>query len=128
MTSFSTVLAKLAAGLTVSAAALALASASLAATATEGPVLTLTPAPAKAQLGQGTFALTAQTRIFVPKGDVETRVVAGQLSDMLFKARGLKLAVSRASPSSARPPLLSSGDRPPATRPRPTPWPLPPPA
>jgi hexosaminidase len=98
MTSFSTVLAKLAAGLTVSAAALALASASLAATATEGPVLTLTPAPAKAQLGQGTFALTAQTRIFVPKGDVETRVVAGQLSDMLFKARGLKLAVVEGEP------------------------------
>ena len=60
--------------------------------------LTLTPAPAQATMGQGTFALTARTRIFVAKGDVEARVVAGQLSDMLFKARGLKPAVVEGAP------------------------------
>ncbi len=80
--------------LSASVAVLAFASAGHAAQ----PVLTLTPAPAKAELGQGTFALTARTRIFVAKGDVEARVVAGQLSDMLFKARGLKPAVVEGAP------------------------------
>jgi hexosaminidase len=94
MTLFSTSFAKRAAGLTVSVAVLAFASVGHAAE----PSLTLTPAPAQAQLGQGAFALTARTRIFVPKGDVEARVVAGQLSDMLFKARGLKLAVTEGEP------------------------------
>ncbi|MBO9559070.1 MAG: family 20 glycosylhydrolase [Caulobacter sp.] len=79
----------------VSVAALAFASSAQAAE----PVLTLTPAPALATLGQGTFALTAKTRIFVAKGDVEARVVAGQLSDMLFKARGLKPAVVEGAPA-----------------------------
>jgi hexosaminidase len=97
MTQSSTTFAKLTAGLMASAAGLALASASFAAE----PVLTLTltPAPAKAQLGQGTFTLTAKTRIFVAKGDIEARVVAGQLSDMLLKARGLKPAVVEGAPS-----------------------------
>jgi hypothetical protein len=70
--------------LSVSVAALAAGSAARAAQ----PVLTLTPAPAQATLGQGTFALTARTRIFVAKGDVEARVVADQLSDMLFQGPG----------------------------------------
>uniref|UniRef100_B0T4D0 beta-N-acetylhexosaminidase n=1 Tax=Caulobacter sp. (strain K31) TaxID=366602 RepID=B0T4D0_CAUSK len=85
--------AKLAA-LGASVAVLAFASASVAAT----PTLTLTPAPAQAEMGQGVFALTARTRIFVAKGDVEARVVASQLSDMLFKARGLKPAVVEGAP------------------------------
>jgi hexosaminidase len=85
---------RLVGALSVSAAALALASAACAAE----PALTLTPAPAQATLGQGTFALTARTRIFVAPGDVEARVVAGQLSDMLSKARGLKLAVVEGAP------------------------------
>ena len=84
--------------LSASVAVLALASAAVAASPLDGPVLTLTPAPAKAALGQGTFALTAKTRIFVGKGDVEARVVAGQLADMLFKARGLKPAVVEGAP------------------------------
>ena len=84
--------------LSASVAVLALASAAVAASLLDEPVLTLTPAPAKAELGQGTFALTAKTRIFVAKGDVEARVVAGQLSDMLLKARGLKLAVVEGAP------------------------------
>lgn len=88
---------RLAGALSVSAAVLAFASAACA----DEPALTLTPAPAQAAMGQGTFALTARTRIFVAKGDVEARVVAGQLSDMLFKARGLKPAVVEgASPAS----------------------------
>jgi hexosaminidase len=85
-------LAKIAVTLSASLAVLALASAGHAAD------LTLTPAPAKATMGQGAFALTARTRIFVAEGDVEARVVAGQLSDMLFKARGLKPAVVEGAP------------------------------
>ncbi len=81
----------------LSASVLALAVASAAHAAQ--PVLTLTPAPAQATPGRGTFALTARTRIFVAKGDVEARLVAGQLSDMLFKARGLKPAVVEGAPS-----------------------------
>lgn len=92
--SFSRAVQRLAGALSVSAAALAFASAACAAE----PALTLTPAPAEAAMGQGTFALTARTRIFVAKGDVEAKVVAGQLSDMLFKARGLKPAVVEGPP------------------------------
>ena len=84
-----------ASALMASVAMAAFASAAVAAT----PTLTLTPAPAQAQLGQGTFALTAKTRIFVAKGDVEAKVVAGQLSDMLFKVRGLKPAVVEGAPA-----------------------------
>jgi hexosaminidase len=94
MTFASSPFAKLAA-LGASVAVLAFASASLAGTPA---ALTLTPAPAQAQMGQGNFALTARTRIFVAKGDVEARVVAAQLSDMLFKARGLKPAVVEGAP------------------------------
>jgi hexosaminidase len=78
-----------ASALMASAAVLAFASAAVAAS----PALTLTPAPAQAQLGEGSFALTARTRIFVAKGDVEAKGVAHQLSDLILKARGLKLAV-----------------------------------
>ncbi|MBO9708216.1 MAG: family 20 glycosylhydrolase [Caulobacter sp.] len=63
----------------------------------QGPV-SLTPAPAKAEAGQGTFALTARTRIFVAPGDVEARGVATQLSDLIFKARGLRPAVVTGAP------------------------------
>jgi hexosaminidase len=109
----STFRAKITAGLIASVAVLGLASASHAGE----PILTLTPAPAQAQLGQGTFALTAKTRIFFAKGDVEARGVAGQLSDMLFKARGLKLAVVEGAPPAdeaailiLRGPLTDDGD------------------
>lgn len=81
-------------GLLASVAALALAPASSAAT----PALSLTPAPAEARMGEGAFALTARTRIFVAPGDVEARGVALQLSDLILKARGLKLAVVEGSP------------------------------
>ncbi|WP_310083872.1 family 20 glycosylhydrolase [Caulobacter sp. BE254] len=93
---------RLAGALSVSAAALAFASAACAAE----PTLTLTPAPAQATMGQGAFALTARTRIFVAKGDVEARVVAGQLSDMLFKARGLKPAVVMGAPPAGEAAIL----------------------
>jgi hexosaminidase len=81
--------------LSASIVVLAFAGSSLAAE----PVLTLTPAPAQATMGRGSFALTANTRIFVAKGDIEARVVAGQLSDGLFKARGLKPAVVEGAPA-----------------------------
>ncbi|MDI1366495.1 MAG: family 20 glycosylhydrolase [bacterium] len=80
--------------LSASFAVLAFATAGLA----ETPGLTLTPAPAQARLGQGVFALTAKTRIFVAKGDVEAKMVAGQLSEMLFEARGLRPAVVEGAP------------------------------
>jgi len=83
---------KVSAILSASVAVLALASVAGAAD------LTLTPAPAQATMGQGAFALTARTRIFVAKGDVEAKVVAGQLSDMLLKARGIKLGVVEGAP------------------------------
>lgn len=86
-----------ASALVASAAVLAFASGAFAA----APALTLTPAPAQATMGQGSFALTARTRIFVTPGDVEAKVVAGQLSDMLFKARGLKLAVIEGAPAAS---------------------------
>ena len=87
--------AALASALTTSAAVLALASASVAAE----PALTLTPAPVEARLGQGTFSLTAKTRIFVAKGDVEARGVARQLADLLSRTRGLKPAVVEGAPT-----------------------------
>lgn len=100
MTPFSMSFAKLTPGLMVSAAGLAFATASFAASpAMDGLALTLTPAPAHAEIGQGAFALTVRTRIFVAPGDIEARVVAGQLADMLFKARGLKPAVVEGAPS-----------------------------
>jgi hexosaminidase len=91
----STFRAKTAVGLLASAAVLALAPASVAA----APALTLTPAPVEARLGQGTFALTASTRIFVAKGDVEARGVARQLADLLSRTRGLKPAVVEGAPA-----------------------------
>ena len=111
--SFARATLRLAGALSVSAAALAFASAACAAE----PALTLIPAPAQAAMGQGTFALTARTRIFVAKGDVEARVVAGQLSDMLRKARGLKLAVVEGPPPAGEAAIVlargpAGGDKP----------------
>lgn len=62
-----------------------------------GPVA-LTPMPAKLATTEGSFALTAKTRIFVAKGDVEARGVAVQLSDLLGRARGLTPAVVEGPP------------------------------
>lgn len=87
--------AALANALMASAVALVPASASRAAE----PALTLTPAPAQVRLGSGTFALTANTRIFVDKGDVEARGVARQLADLLSRTRGLKPAVVEGVPA-----------------------------
>jgi hexosaminidase len=63
-----------------------------------GPVA-LTPAPAKLSAAEGSFALSAKTRIFVAKGDVEAKGVAVQLSDLLFRARGFRHAVVEGAPS-----------------------------
>jgi hexosaminidase len=98
-------------------AVLVVAVLAVASTGHAAPALTLTPAPAQATMGQGTFALTAHTRIFVAKGDVEAKVVAGQLSDMLLKARGLKLSVVEGAPAAGeagivflRGPLTDDGE------------------
>ena len=91
----STPFARAAAALSASLAVLAIASASQAG----APITSLTPAPAHVQARQGAFALTAKTRIFVASDDIEARGVAVQLSNLIDKARGLKLAVVEGSPS-----------------------------
>jgi hexosaminidase len=63
-----------------------------------GPVA-LTPMPAKLSTADGSFALSAKTRIFVAKGDVEAKGVAVQLSDLLFRARGFRPVVVEGAPS-----------------------------
>jgi len=79
------------------AAALAAAVALAAVPALAGPVA-LTPMPAKLSTAEGSFALSAKTRIFVAKGDVEAKGVATQLSDLLFRARGFRPAVVEGAP------------------------------
>jgi hexosaminidase len=80
------------------AAALASAMTLAAAVPTLAGAVALTPMPAKLSAAEGTFALSAKTRIFVSKGDVEARGVAVQLSDLLFRARGFKPAVVEGAP------------------------------
>jgi len=94
--------AALASALLACAPVLVLASAAQAAT----PALTLTPAPAQARLGEGAFVLTAKTRIFVAPGDVEAQGVGRQLSDMIFKARGLRMAVLQGVPPASEPVIV----------------------
>ena len=59
----------------------------------ESSGLTLTPAPAKAARAEGTFKLSAATRIVVARGDAEARGVAGQLADLIQRSRGFRPAV-----------------------------------
>jgi hexosaminidase len=80
------------------AAALAAAVALAAVPALAGPVA-LTPMPARLTTAEGSFALSAKTRIFVAKGDVEAKGVAVQLSDLLFRARGFRPVVVEGAPS-----------------------------
>lgn len=79
------------------AALVSLAALTAAVPAQAGPVA-LTPAPARLSMAEGVFALSAKTRIFVAQGDVEARGVAQQLSDLLFRARGLRPAVVYGAP------------------------------
>lgn len=62
--------------------------------------LTLTPAPAKAVRAEGSFKLSAATRIHVAKGDHEARGVARQLADLLRRSRGFRLVVVEGAPAS----------------------------
>ena len=57
------------------------------------PTPALTPWPAKIATQDGAFRLTAATRIHVPAGDAEAKVVALQLRDMLIRSGKPKLAV-----------------------------------
>ncbi|ESQ87480.1 beta-hexosaminidase [Asticcacaulis sp. AC460] len=52
----------------------------------------LTPVPAQMTQGEGSFALTAKTRIYVPAGDADARNAAVYLRDQL-KARKLTLEI-----------------------------------
>ena len=53
----------------------------------------LTPIPAHVTTGQGSFALTAHTRIYVPAHDDDAMTAAVWLRDALFRARGLRLEI-----------------------------------
>ncbi|WP_454761543.1 family 20 glycosylhydrolase [Caulobacter segnis] len=76
---------------TVAVSAIALAAALCATAANaESAGLTLTPAPAKAVRAEGTFKLSATTRISVAKGDVEAKGVANQLADLIQRSRGFR--------------------------------------
>ncbi len=77
----------------VSAIALTLA------TSAQADGLTLTPAPAKAVRAEGTFKLSAATRIHVAKGDVEAKGVALQLADLIQRSRGFRPAVVEGAPA-----------------------------
>ncbi|WP_436792190.1 family 20 glycosylhydrolase [Caulobacter sp. RL271] len=61
--------------------------------------LTITPAPARAVVAEGTFKLSAATRIVVTKGDVEARGVALQLADLIRRSRGFRPAVIEGGPA-----------------------------
>ncbi|PTT77857.1 beta-hexosaminidase, partial [Pseudomonas sp. HMWF010] len=58
----------------------------------------LTPLPVKLTTAEGSFSLSARSRIFVARGDVEARGVATQLADLLRRTRGLNLAVVEGAP------------------------------
>jgi hexosaminidase len=61
--------------------------------------LNLTPAPAKAVRAEGTFKLSAATRIHVAKGDIEARGVANQFADLVRRSRGFRPAVVEGAPA-----------------------------
>lgn len=71
----------------------------LATSALAGADLTLTPAPAKAVRAEGTFKLSAATRIVVAKGDAEARGVASQLADLIQRSRGFRPIVVEDAPA-----------------------------
>ncbi len=53
----------------------------------------LTPLPAHMETGQGSFALTAKTRIYVPAHDDDAMTAATYLRDMIARARGVRLEI-----------------------------------
>jgi len=84
---------------TVAVSAIVLAAA-LSATAVNADTgLTLTPAPAKAVRAEGTFKLSAATRIVVAKGDAEAKGVANQLVDLIQRSRGFRPVVVEDAPA-----------------------------
>jgi hexosaminidase len=85
---------------TVAVSALALAAVlGVSAAHADNAGLTLTPAPAKAVRAEGTFKLSAATRISVAKGDVEAKGVAIQLADLIQRSRGFRPAVVEGAPA-----------------------------
>ena len=75
----------------LSVLALTASFAALATAASAAPALT--PIPAHMEVGQGTFALTAKTRIYVPVHDDDAMTAAIWLRDAVAKARGLHLQI-----------------------------------
>ncbi|ATC23446.1 beta-hexosaminidase [Caulobacter vibrioides] len=61
--------------------------------------LTITPAPAKVVRAEGTFTLSAATRIHVARGDVEAKGVALQLADLIQRSRGFRPKVVEGPPA-----------------------------
>ncbi len=74
--------------------------------------LTLTPAPAKAVRAEGSFKLSAATRIHVAQGDVEARGVASQLADLIRRSRGFRPAVLEGAPASGEAAIVLSREGP----------------
>lgn len=95
---------------TVVVSALALAAA--VATPAMAADLTLTPAPAKAVRAEGSFKLSAATRIHVARGDVEARGVANQLADLIRRSRGFRPAVVEGAPASDEAAIVLTRDGP----------------
>ena len=71
--------------------ALALAAAFAASGAVASP--SITPLPAHMVAGQGSFILTARTRIYVPAHDDDAMAAAEWLRDGIAKARGFRLEI-----------------------------------
>lgn len=61
--------------------------------------LTITPAPAKVVRAEGTFTLSASTRIHVARGDIEAKGVALQLADLIQRSRGFRPKVVEGPPA-----------------------------
>ncbi len=73
--------------------AVATSLAALAAASGASALPALTPVPAHMTAGQGAFALTAHTRIYVPAHDDNAMSAAVWLRDAIAKARGLRLEI-----------------------------------
>jgi hexosaminidase len=61
--------------------------------------LSITPAPAKVIEAEGSFTLSAATRIYVATGDIEAKGVALQLADLIQRSRGFRPVVVEGAPA-----------------------------
>ena len=77
--------------LSVLAATASLATLAMGSNVSAAPALT--PLPAHMEMGQGGFALTARTKIYVPAHDDDAMTAAVWLRDAVAKGRGLRLEI-----------------------------------